>query len=309
MTGRGAPCSRPAVTAAQLGGPHWVLGPVLFLPLPRAPPKDTRASGTCVRDPSWVTCRVPRTRRSTRGSGRPPAPEVVSRDLLMPTLTARALVTGPRGSPPRGRGTGTCGQVRPGPRELLVCAQVAPAGSAQTPLHPAAHLLRGPRGPPGDRSPPATPLGLGSGQRTPRPLPSDPVPSPRIPRGPSLEAGQRQRAVSKQEVRADRARRGPEVLQPKRREPAGGGGGLGGAGLGRRTARPCVWAVLLATGPWPAGPCPQLLPRPWGYGPWRPSVHSWAAAPRGGRAWVGLRGRGLAVVSRNPTTSTCWGDL
>lgn len=52
MTGRGAPCSRPAVTAAQLGGPHWVLGPVLFLPLPRAPPKDTRASGTCVRDPS-----------------------------------------------------------------------------------------------------------------------------------------------------------------------------------------------------------------------------------------------------------------
>lgn len=245
MTGRGAPCSRPAVTAAQLGGPHWVLGPVLFLPLPRAPPKDTRASGTCVRDPSWVTCRVPRTRRSTRGSGRPPAPEVVSRDLLMPTLTARALVTGPRGSPPRGRGTGTCGQVRPGPRELLVCAQVAPAGSAQTPLHPVAHLLRGPRGPPGDRSPPATPLGLGSGQRTPRPLPSDPVPSPRIPRGPSLEAGQRQRAVSKQEVRADGARRGPEVLQPKRREPAGGGAGSRGQGSG--AARPghacglCCW--------------------------------------------------------------------
>lgn len=89
-----------------------------------------------------------------------------------------------------------------------------------------------------------------------------------------------------------------------------------GRGLGHGH-RPAFRVGLrwLDTGPCPAAPCPPLPPLPWGHGPRRPPVHSWATATRGDQAWEGPGGtcglgwegpRGPPPPTRTRVTQTRW---
>lgn len=258
MTGRGAPCSRPAVTATQPGGMQV-----------RQRSQPVHLSQVHTGAPHWAE--------------------------------------GP-----------AAGGLGPSPCELLVCAQVAPAGSAQTPLHPATPLPRGPWS--GDQSPPTIPLGLGSGQLTPRPLP--PIPSP----PPSPPPGYREGFLWK------RGRDNGQFLSRKfvltEREGAlkyfnrsdvsrpGRGGGLGrGHGPAIRVGL-CCWTLA-------PGQQGRVLSFSHSLGDMvlgDPPIHSWATAREGGDwLWsagtppsqhmlggpVGWGGRVLEVLPQTAVGSSC----